>query len=84
MNWSAEDGEEVPPGVVTVTSTVPLPAGEVAVIVPSTLLVKPVAGLDPKSTAVAPERLEPLMVTEVPPPVGPELGLTLVTDGVPK
>ena len=72
----------MPPGVVTVTSTVPLPAGEVAVI--------EVAESDrhvgrrrsvPKSTAVAPVRLVPVMVTPVPPPAGPEVGLTPVTVG---
>ena len=33
MNWSAAEVADVPPGVVTVTSTVPVPAGLVAVIV---------------------------------------------------
>ena len=32
MNWSAAPVAEVPAGVVTVTSTVPEPAGEVAVM----------------------------------------------------
>ena len=32
MNWSADDVAEVPPAVTTVTSTVPEPAGLVAVI----------------------------------------------------
>lgn len=32
MKWSAEVVAEVPPDVVTVTSTVPLPRGAVAVI----------------------------------------------------
>ena len=36
---------------------------------------KVVAAIVPKSTAVAPVKLVPVMVTEVPPPVGPELGL---------
>ena len=40
-----------------------------------------VAALEPKSTAVAPERLVPLMVTLVPPPVGPLVGLIEVTVG---
>ncbi len=35
----------------------------------------------PKSTAVAPLRLEPLTVTEVPPAVGPLVGVTTVTVG---
>ena len=72
----------VPPAVVTVTSTVPTPAGEVAVIwVASLLTVKEAAALLPKLTAVAPEKLVPAMVTLVPPDVGPVFGLTLVTVG---
>ena len=45
MNWSADEVAEVPPVVVTVTSTVPLPAGEVAVIevAESTVMVARVA-----------------------------------------
>ena len=35
----------------------------------------------PKSTAVAPVKLVPLTVTEVPPAVGPLFGLTPVTVG---
>ena len=45
------------------------------------LTITPVAALAPKSTAVAPVRLVPVMVTEVPPAVGPEVGLTPVTVG---
>src|SRR5258707_13110330 len=71
----------VPPAVVTVTSTVPTPAGEVAVIWVALLTVKEAAALLPKLTAVAPEKLVPVMVTLVPPDVGPVFGLTLVTVG---
>jgi hypothetical protein len=69
----------VPAGVVTVTSTAPLPAGAVAVMEVELLTVK-VAGLpDPKSTAVAPTKFEPvIMVRE---PLGPEFGPTPVTIG---
>ena len=81
MNWSAGEVAEVPLGVVTVTSTVPVPAGEVAVIEPAVSAVM-VAALVPKSTAVAPERLVPVMVTEVPPPAGPVVGLMEVTVGL--
>ena len=71
----------VPPGVVTVTSTVPVPAGEVAVIwVALTTLNNP-AALPPNLTAVAPEKLVPVMVTLVPPAGGPLFGVTLVTVG---
>jgi hypothetical protein len=70
----------VPPAVVTVTSTVPTPAGEVAVIWVALSTVKEPALL-PNLTAVAPEKLVPVMVTLVPPDVGPVFGLTLVTVG---
>ena len=53
MNWSAADVAEVPPAVVTVTSTVPVPAGEVAVIWVAELTVTPVAAAAPNVTAVA-------------------------------
>jgi hypothetical protein len=65
-----------------VTSTVPaLPAGEVAVTVVAFTSVTLVAAFAPNSTAVAPVRFVPLIVTVVPPPVGPEDGLTAVTVG---
>ena len=82
MNWSLGAlSAEVPLGVVTVTLTVPVPAGEVTVrLVAVTPLIE-VPGLVPKSTAVAPVKLVPLTVTEVPPPVGPLEGLTPVTVG---
>ena len=71
----------VPPGVATVTSTVPLPAGEVAEMLLELLTVKVVAAVPPKSTAVAPVKFVPVTVTEVPPTAGPEDGLTDVTVG---
>jgi hypothetical protein len=62
----------VPIGVVTVTYTVPaVSAGESAVIEVAELTVKLVALLEPKLTDVAPSRLEPVMVTAVPPAAGP-------------
>src|SRR5260370_31358742 len=73
----------VPPAVVTVTSTVPTPVGEVAVIWVALSTVKEPAALLPNLTAVAPEKLVPVMVTLVPPDVGPVFGLTLVTAGGP-
>ena len=73
---------EVPPGVVTVTSTVPAaPAGEVAVIEVADTTVTPVASAVPNFTAVAPVRLVPVMVTGVPPLVEPVVGLTALTVG---
>ena len=71
----------MPPGVVTVTSTVPVPAGEVAVIWLALLTLKEPAALPPNLTAVAPVKLVPVIVTLVPPADGPVFGLTLVTVG---
>jgi hypothetical protein len=71
----------VPPGVVTLTSTVPVPAGEVAVIWDGLLTVKEPAALPPKLTALTTKKLLPLMITLVPPDIGPVFGLTLVTVG---
>jgi hypothetical protein len=85
VNWSAPDVEDVPPGPVTVTSTVPAdPAGAVAVICVAELTVKLVAGVDPKLTAVAPVKLVPEIVTEVPPPLDPTDGLAETTEGGPE
>ena len=76
MNWSAAPVALVPPPAATVTSTVAAPsAGEVAVMDLALLTVKLVAGLpDPKLTAVTPVKLVPVMVTLVPPAVGPVSG----------
>lgn len=73
--------ELVPAGVVTVTSTVPDPAGDVAVICVELTTMMFVAALDPNRTAVAPVRFVPVIVTPVPPEVGPEAGLIPVTLG---
>ena len=56
-------------------------AGLVAVMEVDELTVNVVVGEVPKSTAVAPVKLVPVIVTEVPPAVVPELGLTPVTVG---
>jgi hypothetical protein len=81
VNRSLELTALVPPEVVTVTSTVPvLPAGAVAVIEVALVTVK-VAAVAPKLTAVAPVKFIPVTVTEVPPAVGPEDGLTPLTAG---
>ena len=71
----------MPAGVVTVTSTVPVPAGLTAVIVVSLTTVRFVAAVVPKSTAVAPVNPVPVIVTRVPPVVGPLVGLRPVTVG---
>ena len=81
MNWSAADVAEVPPAVVTLTSTVPEPAGDVAVIWVGELTVKPVAEVAPNVTAVVPEKPLPVMVTVVPPASGPDVGETELTVG---
>ncbi len=73
---------EVPPGVVTVTSIVPLPAGLVAVICVSLLTLTLLAAVCPKETLVAPVKAVPVMKTGVPPVPGPLAGLILVTVGI--
>lgn len=75
MNSSALVALLVPPAAVTVTSTVPAAlGGETAVIVPAETTSKLLAGVLPKSTAVAPDRFVPLITTDVPPLVGPAVG----------
>ena len=71
----------MPAGVVTVTSTVPVPAGLSAVIEVSLTTVTFVAAVVPKSTAVAPVKLVPVIVTNVPPACEPVVGLRPVTVG---
>src|SRR5579864_974298 len=81
LNRSAAEGALVPPGVVTVTSTVPGGAeGEVATswVAESLTMVPAVVA---KLTALAPARLVPAIVTVVPPAIGPEPGLTEATTG---
>jgi hypothetical protein len=72
---------DVPAGVVTVTPTAPVPEGLSAVIVVSLTTVTFVAAVVPKSTAVAPVKLVPVIVTRVPPAAGPLVGLSPVTAG---
>ena len=70
----------LPPGVVTVMFTVPVPAGLVTVIwVPESAVTFPAA--PPKLTPVAPPRLVPLIVTAVPPAVVPLDGDNPLTAG---
>ena len=54
----------MPPAVVTVTATVPEPAGELTVIEVA-VSARGAVAVDPKSTAVALARLVPVMVTVV-------------------
>ncbi len=68
----------------TVTSTVPaLVAEVVAVIEVSELTVKLDAALTPNLTPVALVNPLPVIATDVPPAVGPSVGLIDVTTGVP-
>jgi hypothetical protein len=71
----------MPPGVVTVTSTVPATsAGAVAMIeVAESAVTEP--AVVPNLTAVAPERLVPVIVTAVPPVIDPLVGFSAVTVG---
>jgi hypothetical protein len=86
VSAGVREADEVPPGVVTVTSTTPaLPGGEVAVHCVEETQLTLVAATGPKETLTAPgvlEKLVPEMVTAVPPLNGPDEGLTPVTDGV--
>ncbi len=71
----------VPPTVVTLTVTEPVPAGDVAVICVAELTVKLAAAVPPNCTAVAPVKLVPVMTTLVPPAAGPDVGARPVTVG---
>ena len=79
---SADKTADVPPGVVTVTSTTPAGfSGAVAVIFVALVTVTLVAALLPNITAVAPVKPLPVMVTLVPPAVGPDDGEIPATAG---
>jgi hypothetical protein len=74
----------VPPGLVTVTPTMPIPGGLVAVHLVAEAQFMLAAGVAPKLIVVGPSavvRLAPLIVTTVPPAAGPSDGLMLVTVG---
>jgi hypothetical protein len=72
----------VPDAVVSRTLTVPLLAGLVAVHVVAEEQLTPVAEFAPNWTAVAPTtKFEPVIVTTVPPVVGPVEGLMDETTG---
>ena len=77
MNWA----DAVPFGVVTVTLTVPLPEGLVAVICVSLSTVKLLAAFEPKETLVVRIKPVPVIVTLVPPAAGPLVGLMPDTFG---
>ena len=71
----------VPPAAVTVTWTVPVPAGAVTVTSVAEMTLRLVAGLEPKWTPATPMKLLPWMVTLVPPLAGPLAGDTDVRVG---
>jgi hypothetical protein len=82
VNSSAAVTADVPLGVVTVTSTVPaFPIGEVAVIEVEETTLNALASVLPKCTNVAPVKFVPVIVTTVPPAVGPLVGERPVTVG---
>jgi len=72
----------VPDAVVTRTLTVPLPAGLVAVHWVTEEQLTLVPDEAPNATVVAPTtKFEPVIVTTVPPPIAPNIGLIVVTTG---
>ena len=84
MNWSPVTIGDVPAELVTRTSTTPgvSLSGEFAVIVVELTTVTLVAAVAPKATVAPVMYCVPVIVTAVPPAVGPELGLTDATVGV--
>ena len=72
---------EVPLAVVTVISTVPVPAGAITVMLVSLFTLKLVAAVEPNLTLVVPVKPVPVMVTLVPPARGPLVGLMLLMLG---
>ena len=71
----------MPSAFVTVTSTVPIPAGEIAAMDVALVTVNEVAVVPPNLTAVALVKLLPTIVTGVPPVAGPLFGEIVVTVG---
>jgi hypothetical protein len=71
----------VPAVVVTVTSTVPEPGGEIAKIDPSPNTTNELVVTAPNDTPMAPVNPDPEIATRVPPDAGPEDGLTPDTTG---
>ena len=84
VNWSAAEVALVPPGVVTVISTVPVPAGDFMVREVGEATTRTVPAVDPNLTDVAPVKPVPVTVTVVPPAAGPPVGEIPVTVGMAK
>ena len=88
VNSSAGPATLVPPGPVTVTSTVPptfceFPAGATAEIDVAEFTVTPDAAVPPNATESPAANPDPVTVTAVPPEAGPEAGETPLTAGTP-
>jgi hypothetical protein len=82
LKWSRRTIALVPLGVVTRTSTVPTgSAGATATIDVLEVTVKLAAAIEPNSTAVAPVKLLPVIVTVVSVSAGPFFGDTFLTLG---
>jgi hypothetical protein len=82
VNTSAEDTEEVPPGVVTTTFTCPgACAGETTFSTVGDVNVTGWARAVPKLTVAVEVKPLPVTVTLVPPVLGPVAGEMAVTDG---
>jgi hypothetical protein len=82
VNPSLEDAVLIPWEVVTVTFTLPAAyLGDSAVMDVAEVTVTFGASVAPNITFVTPVKLVPVMITEVPPVVGPVVGLIFVTVG---
>jgi len=82
VNSSFDDVSLVPDDVVTVTSTVPVPAGLTATIFVDDLMLKLIAAVSPNMTAEAVRNPVPAIVTLVPPKGDPDEGESDVTVGL--
>ena len=80
MNSSAAVTAEIPAEVLTVTPTVPVPAGLAAAISVPEMKMTPVAALLPNMTTAPGLKPLPVMVTLVPPAADPLAGETPVTE----
>ncbi len=83
MNMSAPEVAEVPPGVVTVTSTGPALCGGAVAMQLVDEHATALAAAEPKATEVRPPDRNPVpvIVTLVPPATDPDVGSTPVTVG---
>lgn len=71
----------VPSGLVTATLTGPTACAGVTALSCVELTNETDAGLPPKETVAPLAKLEPVMVTAVPPALAPDLGVTMLTAG---